>query len=82
MFILIALLILCAVLTPLYVSFADDGDVFFNVMNNVFTYGFGIDMALNFLTAYYDTKGELVTKFSMIAWNYLKLWFWIDLVAM
>jgi len=81
-FIVIFLMILCAVLTPLYVSFADDGDPFFETMNNIFTYGFGIDMALNFLTAYYDSRGQLITKLPMIAWNYMKLWFWIDLAAM
>ena len=79
---MIFLLGLCAVFTPLYVAFADDGDAFFSVVNNIFNVGFGIDMLMNFLTAYYNSKGKLVTKFSKISSNYLKLWFWIDLPAM
>jgi len=82
MFIVIFLLALCAVLTPLYVAFADDGDRFFDIMNNVFNVGFGIDILMNFLTAYYNSRGKLVTKFSKISSNYLKLWFWIDIAAM
>lgn len=82
MFIVIFLLGLCAVLTPLYVAFADDGDTFFEGMNTVFNVGFGIDILMNFLTAYYNSRGQIVTKFSKITSNYMRLWFWIDVAAM
>ena len=82
MFILIILLLACAILTPLSVSFVDDDDKVFEIINLIFNVGFGIDIFLNFLTAYYNSKGELVASFSKIALNYMKFWFWIDLLAM
>jgi len=82
MFILIILLLACAILTPLSVSFVDDDDKVFEIINLIFNVGFGIDIFLNFLTAYYNSKGELVARFSKIALNYMKFWFWIDLLAM
>ena len=41
---------------------------------------FTIDMFLNFRTAYRE-KGEMVTDDKLVAWNYLKFWFWIDLIS-
>lgn len=76
------LLLACAILTPLYVSFVDDDDETFDDINLIFNIGFGLDILLNFITAYYNSKGELVTSFSKIALKYLKCWFWIDLIAM
>lgn len=80
--ILIILLIACAILTPLSVSFVDEDDETFNIINLIFNIGFGIDIFLNFITAYYNSKGELVTKFSKIILEYMKFWFWIDILAM
>lgn len=48
-------------------------DVFANVV-------FSVDMVLNFRTAYRE-KGEMVTNEKLVAWNYLKFWFWIDLIS-
>ena len=41
---------------------------------------FIIDILINFNTAFYK-KGNLVTSRKTIALNYLKFWFWLDLVA-
>ena len=75
------LLILNVILTPIYVSFIDGDHKFFYYVNLIFDVGFGIDIALNFMTAYYDVSHELVTSFREIALNYLQVWFWIDIVA-
>ena len=76
------LLVLNVILTPIYVSFIDDDDKFFYYVNLVFDVGFGIDIALNFMTAYYNTSHKLVTSFPEIALNYLQVWFWLDIAAM
>ena len=38
-------------------------------------------MYLNFRTAYIDKQGNLVTNKKKIATNYLKKWFFIDLIS-
>ena len=42
---------------------------------------FGVDVIINFLTAYYNEKNELVTNYKKIAKNYLWGWFIIDTLA-
>lgn len=81
-FIVIVLLIITAILTPVYVSFIDDNNMAFYYINLVFDVGFGIDVLINFMSAYYDDEQNLVRDFRLIALNYLKAWFWIDVVAM
>ena len=41
---------------------------------------FVLDILLNFNTAFYE-KGFIVTNRFKIAINYLKLWFWLDLIS-
>lgn len=76
------LLIITAILTPVYVSFVDDDNELFYYLNLAFDIGFGVDMMINFLSAYYDEEQKLVRDYRLIALNYLKMWFWIDMVAM
>lgn len=47
---------------------------FFNVC-------FGLDILVNFNTAYTDMHGIHIVERSKIARNYLRAWFWIDLAA-
>jgi hypothetical protein len=43
---------------------------------------FFIDIIINFLSAYDDPQTSLpVVKYRKIAKNYLKMWFWIDLIT-
>lgn len=42
---------------------------------------YGMDMILNFFTAYQDQKDELVVKHTEIARNYLTGWFMFDLIC-
>jgi len=42
---------------------------------------FWLDLLSNFRTAYIDSSANLVRNGGQIARNYLKLWFWLDLLA-
>jgi hypothetical protein len=42
---------------------------------------FGIDIVINFLTAYFDYEDNLVTDRKKIRNNYLTGWFFIDFVS-
>ena len=81
-FLLCFLLLATAFITPVYVSFVNDNDLRFRYVNIVFDVGFGMDIVLNFVTAYYDLKKNLIMDLKKIAVNYLKLWFWVDMFAM
>lgn len=75
-------MILSAVLTPVYVAFIEEDDSFWSNLNTLFDVGFGCDMFIHFISAYYDKSHNLVTDFRLIAFNYLRSWFWVDLAAM
>lgn len=71
-----------ALLTPIIVSFIPDDDKTFNIIDRIFDIGFGIDIIMNFITAYYDPYMGQVTNMKTIARQYLKKWFWIDLLPL
>ena len=73
--------IMTAILTPYYVSFIEQGDKAFDTINLIFDIAFGIDILINFISAYYDPINGLVTDFRAIILQYLRAWFWIDLIA-
>ena len=50
------------------------------VFSNIVTGMFLFDIVLNFNTGFYY-KGTLVVSRKAIALNYLKFWFWMDLLA-
>lgn len=75
------LLILSIILTPVSISFISDDNQTFKNIDLFFTIGFGIDIIINFLSAYQESKNVLQTDMRYIALNYLKGWFWIDLLA-
>ena len=70
------------IVIPFNVSFPVflEGEHFTNVFDNVETFFFLFDIALNFRTAFYK-DGNLTMDFKSISRNYLKGWFWIDLVS-
>lgn len=75
---LMALLLIDMVLLPLQLSFSVWED------KKQFEFGndavFFLDILLNFHTAYYH-KGELVNDHKKIAKNYLKTWFFVDILS-
>ena len=70
-------------LTPFRVCFVDDdNDQVWVNMDIFFDCAFGIDIVINFMSAFYDQHNRLKKTFKEIVFNYLTGWFWIDMVAM
>ena len=83
MFFLIAYLMIAI---PYQVAFAiptPEGEPpsFFDVWDIIVDSLFWCDIILSFNTAYHDATQTLVVSRKLIAKGYLKLWFWIDLLA-
>lgn len=72
------LILLVSIITPFHVSFIDDSNVTFELIENVFNIMFGADIIINFLSAYYDPRIGLITSWKRIILNYLSFWFWVD----
>jgi len=68
------------IVIPLKVAFPQDIDHAFDTFEYVELAIFIIDLLLNFHTIYY-VDSVPVTEHILIAKNYLKGWFWIDLIA-
>jgi hypothetical protein len=76
------LLMVCLII---YYAFAAPMRVGFNITphedsENVLTFIFAADIVLNFFTGYYD-KGTEVRSKLLIAKEYVRFWFWVDVVA-
>ncbi|CAD8159647.1 unnamed protein product [Paramecium pentaurelia] len=65
---------------PMALSFSIDSSIEMEIINDIMDIFFVIDMLLNFRLAYYE-NGKLEYRLKYIALNYLKLWFWIDVIA-
>ncbi|CAD8155968.1 unnamed protein product [Paramecium pentaurelia] len=65
---------------PMALSFSIDSQIGMEIVNNIMDVFFVIDIILNFRLAYYE-NGKLECRIKHIALNYLKLWFWIDVIA-
>ena len=76
------LLVLIGLIIPYRISFINESDqdewVIFDFLCDTM---FGVDIVINFITAFYNLKNELVTNFKLIAQNYLWGWFIIDSLA-
>lgn len=70
------------ILTPYQVSFIDIEDVTFRSINIIFDIVFGIDIIMNFISAYYVPEHGLITDVKTISYSYIKSWFLVDLAAM
>ena len=53
----------------------------FDIINRVIEVIFGVDILINFRTAYQDNEGKIITNSKMIAKRYLKFHFWVDFFA-
>eukprot|EP01052_Picozoa_sp_SAG31_P024262 SAG31_NODE_2053_length_6551_cov_7.496125_2_plen_178_part_00 len=79
----VPLLIATALIVPLRVGFSInvepfDPYFFFDVFTDAY---FLIDIVLNFRTAYYDARGNLIFIRREIAWNYVKGWLLVDVLS-
>jgi hypothetical protein len=52
-------------------------DIFLNLL----TFFFGVDIIINFLSAYYDENLVIIDNYKDIAINYLMGWFFIDFIT-
>lgn len=71
------------IMIPFRLSFAEDNNPFFDALDSVdiiFNIIFLIDICLNFNTGAY-IKGSLTYNRKKIFINYIKLWFWLDLLS-
>mmetsp|Transcript_24690 Transcript_24690/g.67287 ORF Transcript_24690/g.67287 Transcript_24690/m.67287 type:complete len:935 (+) Transcript_24690:138-2942(+) len=78
--------LLLAIIDPLHLAFATaDGlypyDDFWAVMVYIMMIIFGADMALKFFIAYDDPERGMVYEPKLIAMNYFRFWFWVDLAT-
>lgn len=75
------LIVSCAV-TPMQISFYSNDDFSnWKIVDNVFDFLFLIDICFNFVSAYHDEEYVLVDDYKIIAYNYMKSWLTIDVIA-
>lgn len=78
--VLIFLFIYTAFVTPVRITFVDEVDVMWLVLDSFVDSLFLIDIFVNFFSAYFDSSGELIVDRKTIILNYLTGWFLIDLM--
>lgn len=76
------MLILTALITPIRVCFIEDEDSDDWLPVDLFFDGyFGLDIFVNFVSAYINEQSKLIIEWDLIIINYLTGWFPIDLIA-
>ena len=82
MIVSLVLLFTCAV-TPFRLAFTkpEEEDMTWEIINGLVDIIFFIDMILIFNTAYYDEDFKMIQHRGVIALNYMRGWFLIDLLA-
>ncbi|XP_073944158.1 voltage-gated delayed rectifier potassium channel KCNH8-like isoform X4 [Choristoneura fumiferana] len=71
-----------AVVVPYNASFVDEGHPRISVTSDVVVEAlFIVDIVLNFRTTFVSKKGEVVSDSKLIALNYIRSWFVVDLLA-
>ena len=74
------LLLFTGIFLPLRIAFIDDAPLSMIIWETIVDACFLIDIVLTFFSAV-DTKGHIEVRHSILAANYLKGWFLIDLIA-
>ena len=80
--IIIVLLLWASIYLPYRLAFIVEPELGLIIMEIIIDLLFGLDIIINFFTAFYDNQNNLITKKTEIAKNYLKTWFLIDLISM
>ena len=75
------LLVWMAIYIPYRLAFLDVVSLEVFIMECIVDGIFLTDVVINFFTAYYDDKDNLVLDKKIIAKHYLKTWFTIDLLS-
>ena len=79
-FVVLGLLLYTAIVTPFSIAFIDNPPLGFIIFEIIIDFLFMTDIIINFFTPYYS-KGVLIKDKAKIAKNYIKSWFFIDLIA-
>lgn len=74
-------LIFTAFTVPIIVAFEAASDGWLGVSQDVLNFIFYVDLFLNFILAYEDEDKNIEFRFKKISINYLKSWFFLDLLA-
>ncbi len=69
------------IITPYRISFVDEDPLGWIIVDSLVDLVFFVDIIINFLSAYYNSEDNLIFDRKKIALNYLKGWFFIDLMA-
>jgi len=69
---LVMLLLYVAIVVPYRICFVDTFSEFWYIFDFVIDGLFGIDVIINFMSAYYNDDNKLITKPKLIAKMYLK----------
>lgn len=77
---ILVIIIYQALTIPYFVCFNDDYTPLLNQIDISLTFLFFLDILISFNTGFYH-KGSLIMKRRDITLQYLKLWFWIDIIA-
>lgn len=78
---ILVLILFMGVSVPYRIPFEDQTSDSWVIADTFFDLIFITDIVLNFLTAYEDENGELVTEKKKIFKTYIKSWFIIDLIS-
>ena len=70
-----------AIFVPYRLAFIEEYSLGFSIVEYFVDVIFLADLILTFFTAIYDNEHKLITNKKVIARNYLKGWFLIDLIA-
>lgn len=79
--IIILMLSYTATYMPYQICFLESSGGFMKVLEYIMDVLFGIDIFINFISAYETADGTIEPRLSLIAYNYCKFWFFIDTFA-
>ena len=80
LFIMLVLIFACLV-TPCRIAFVDEETFGWKMLSQILDFMFLTDIIIIFNSVYYDQDFNIVTQRKTIAINYIKSWFFIDLIA-
>jgi len=79
--VMVFLLIYTATIMPYRLTFEEITPFSWQIVDYFVDVLFLTDFAMNFISAYYDEEGHFVKEPKILALNYLKSWFILDLIA-
>jgi CRP-like cAMP-binding protein len=75
------LIVYSVITVPYRMAFLVPTNVGWDVSNTIIDILFGVDIILNFFTAYFDDEGKLISERWPVIRSYLRSWFFIDFFA-